>query len=144
MKPSALRACWTAVLAVTAVTAAAAPPAPAASPWNTGTRATAAAAPRPDGTTTIRVYEGFGTAGPLYGPVGSGPAYAIDVAAELGTCPDGSRVVTAIQMAGARYPLEARCPSSGGAPPAGGTTQPGPAVTAIRCDARTWNCRSSP
>ena len=139
------RACCTAVLTLAALAAVAAPPAPSASPWNTGTRATPAVPPRPDGTTTIRVYEGFGTAGPLYGPGGSDPAYAIDVAAELATCPDGSRVVTAIQMAGARYPLEARCPSSGNAPPpVAGTAQPGPTVTAIRCDARTWNCRSSP
>jgi hypothetical protein len=98
--------------------------------------------PTPDGTTTIRVYEGFGTAGPLYGPPGDDPAFAIDVAAELATCPDGSRIVTAIELAGARYPLEARCPSTGSSPLAAGTTRP--QVTAIRCDARTWNCRSIP
>jgi hypothetical protein len=143
MKPRTRHGCCTALLALAAA-AAAAPPVPSASPWNTGTRAPAAAIPTPDGTTTIRVYEGFGTAGPLYGPPGDDPAYAIDVAAELATCPDGSRVVTAIQLAGARYPLAARCPSTGRAPPPPGTTQPGPGVTAIRCDARTWNCRSTP
>jgi hypothetical protein len=144
MKPCARKGCCTAVLTLAAVAAAAAPPAPSASPWNTGTRPPAASAPAPGGATTVRVYEGFGTAGPLYGPRGNDPAYAIDVAAEVGTCPDGSRVVTAIEVAGARYPLEARCPSGAATPRAAGATRPGPDVTAVRCDARTWNCRSSP
>jgi hypothetical protein len=144
MKPCARPGCATAVLTLAAVAAAAGPPAPSASPWNTGTRPPAAAAPAPDGTSTVRVYEGFGTAGPLYGPRGNDLAYAIDVAAEVGTCPDGSRIVTAIEVAGARYPLEARCPSSATTPRAAGAARPGPDVTAIRCDARTWNCRSSP
>lgn len=144
MTPCARPGCWTALLTLAACAAAAAPPAPSASPWNTGTRATAATAPAPDGTTTIRVYEGFATAGPLYGPRDNDPAYVIDVAAELATCADGSRVVTAIEVAGARYPLESRCPSTGTSPPAAQAPRPGPEATSIRCDARTWNCRSSP
>jgi hypothetical protein len=122
------------------------------SPWSTGTRPPADSRPREGGTTTIRVYEGFGTAGPLYGAPTGSPAYAIDVNAEFGICGNGSRVITAIQVAGARYPLDARCPAGQVPAPAPGpatdastaASAPTPPVAAIRCDARTWNCRSSP
>jgi hypothetical protein len=114
---------------------------PPASVWNRGTApppATAAAAPPAPAALPLRVYEGLGAVGPLYAPPDD-TAYAIDVVAEFASCPDGSRIVTALQIAGQRYPLTNRC--AGGTAPATGTPADGTPGVA-RCDARRWTCRS--
>jgi hypothetical protein len=115
---------------------------PPASVWNTGTAPPpAATAPEPTAPTAmpLRVYEGLGAVGPLYAPPDEA-AYAVDVVAEFATCPDGARIVTALQLAGHRYPVANRCaarpaPATGAAGAAG-------ASSVARCDARRWTCRS--
>lgn len=161
MSPIALLTGLLAALLVASRSLATEPPPARPGLWNTGTRAPADNRPVASGAATVRVFEGFGTAGPLYGPRGGDPAYAIDVSTEFGTCADGSRVITALYLAGARYELDARCPAGQSPVPAQGRPRPAAAASdqpaspvaspaaarepaAIRCDARTWNCRSTP
>jgi hypothetical protein len=130
----------TGLFLATLLLAAAARGAPPASVWNSGTAppATAAATPPAPAALPLRVYEGLGAVGPLYAPADD-TAYAVDVVAEFANCPDGSRIVTALQIAGQRYPLANRC--AGTAPPASATPATGtPGVAS--CDARRWTCRS--
>jgi hypothetical protein len=129
----------TAIVLATLLLAAPARGEPPASVWNTATApppAAAATAPAAPAAMPLRVYEGLGAVGPLYGPPDD-TAWAVDVVAEFATCPDGTRIVTALQIAGNRYPLANRCAARTGA-----ATGDAGASGVVRCDARRWTCRS--
>jgi hypothetical protein len=112
----------------------------------------------------IRVYEGFGTLGPLYDHRGV-PPYAVDVGVGMTTCPDGNTEISGLNIGGWHYQLGAACQltDAGRAtgsltvrqavraepPPADasgrrdtGDRAPPPAGGAhvIRCNPNTWNC----
>lgn len=111
-----------------------------ASPWNTGTAPPAAhpaaALPPPGTALGVRVYEGLA---PVAGPLDEDRAFAVDAVAEMRTCPDGSRQVSSLTVGGTRYPVAQRCP---GDTTTNTTPAPEGAPVAVRCDARTWACRS--
>lgn len=114
----------------------------------------------------IRVYEGFGTLGPLYDHRGSVP-YAVDVGVDLTVCADGNAQITGLRIGGWQYRLGATCPEAGagrsqgsvtvrqtgadkapaGAPEPGGGASAGvgrpaagPVPHVIRCNPNTWSC----
>jgi hypothetical protein len=115
----------------------------------------------PQASTQIRVYEGFGTLGPIYDQRGV-PPYAVDVGVGLTACPDGNTEITSLNIGGWLYQLGSICQDSGpGAqpgsisvrtvsagepavqPPRQTVTQTKPAEpgdTVIRCNPQTWDC----
>lgn len=127
-----------AVIAVLTLSVASADKPPAKKPasvWNAGTTARPEAPPAPPEQLDLQVYEGFNSFGPVYGNRGSD--IAVNVSAELHTCPDGNRIVTALMIGGARYALDNRCPDGSViSKSADAAEQRDP----IRCDANTWTC----
>jgi hypothetical protein len=122
----------------------------------TGTSpATTAARITPASGMRIRVYEGFGTLGPLYDQ-GGVPPYAVDVGVAMTACPDGNTEISSLEIGGWQYELGTACqehrtgtssgsvavrtvahpPAPAGKAPAAPTTQP----HVIRCNPNTWNC----
>lgn len=136
--------------------AGAADPPPARTGWNAGTRPPAAEPPAaaPAGQMQVRVYEGFGTLGPVYGAKDT--PLAVDVGLGLVTCPDGDTEIGAMNIGGARYDVAGTCRGTerGSVTVEGATgatrpvAQAGPAADAargiIRCDPSTWRCASTP
>jgi len=133
--------------------------APATTAWKAavGAPQTDTAVLPQDSELNIRVYEGFGTLGPVYGH--RHPAYGIDVQARMETCRDGNTRISGLNIGGWNYQLSGSCedadqhasvavrgsrPDQTAAPAepeSDSTTGQG---TVIRCDPATWNCRTLP
>jgi hypothetical protein len=100
-------------LALTGVAQAADP-----SPWTTGTKPRTEAPPAVSAEPlTLRVYDDRALIAPCTAPASDQPAYAVDVSAVFASCPDGSRIVTALVIGGQRTPLDNRCPVAAPQPP---------------------------
>lgn len=109
--------------------------------WNAGTTPRPPAAevtPAPPEQLDLTVYEGFNSFGPVYGHRGSD--VAVDVSAELHSCPDGNRIVTALRIGGTRYALDNRCPDGSFISRSDDTADAAEQRAPLRCDANTWNC----
>lgn len=133
--------------------------APATTAWKASV-----GAPQPDAAVlardselNIRVYEGFGTLGPVYGH--RHPASGIDVQARMRTCRDGNTRITGLNIGGWNYQLSGSCedvdqrasvavrgsrPDQTTAPADRETEAALGQGTVIRCDPATWNCRTLP
>jgi hypothetical protein len=133
--------------------------APATTTWKAAVRA-----PQPDAAVlaqdselNIRVYEGFGTLGPVYGH--RHPAYGIDVQARMETCRDGNTRISGLNIGGWNYQLSGSCedaeqgasvavrgrrPDQTAAPAEPESDSSTGRSTVIRCDPATWNCRTLP
>ena len=110
-----------------------APPAGKPSPWNAATQKPAPQpSPLPQDAMDLRLYESPLPYRPGL-PRRDDPAWATDVTAVMTTCPDGSRIITALVIGGQHTTLDARCRDE--RPPAGPAPQ---------CDAKSWNCRTPP
>lgn len=156
LRPPLPRLRTTTLLALLALgTAHAADPPAAGNGWRAGTKPAAPAEPlaQPAGQLQVRVYEGFGTLGPVYGA--KDDARAVDVAVGLVTCPDGDTEIGAMNIGGMRYDVAGTCRDagrgsvtvegaapSGAAPVAAAGTAPA-AGGVIRCDPGAWRCTSS-
>ena len=107
--------------------------------WNASTTAPAPQPPAGDSALSLSVYSDWKTKNlPPYQPGPrrrNDPAYAVDVSAVMTHCPDGSLLITGLVIGGQLTPLDNRCPSGPGTPPA----TPAPA-----CDANRWNCATAP
>jgi hypothetical protein len=128
-------------------TASGPPPLPASAA--TATRQTPAANLR------IRVYEGFGTLGPVYDH-GGVPPYAVDVDVAMAVCPDGNTEISSLDIGGWQYRLGTTCQERGNravagsakvhadpkspVPPAAAAAPESTPPHVIRCDPNTWNC----
>jgi hypothetical protein len=149
-----LLSCAAALLALAALgpARAADPPPAQATGWRAGTRPAAPAAPaaEPAGQMRVRVYEGFGTLGPVYGARDT--PLAVDVDLGLVTCPDGDTEIGTMDIGGMRYDVAGTCDdvargavtvhgaaTAGAAPVAQAGTAPA-ARGPIRCDPATWRC----
>jgi hypothetical protein len=133
---------------------------PKAGGWNARTRPPAAAvadpapAPAPAGQMQVRVYEGFGTLGPVYGAKDA--PLAVDVGLGLVTCPDGDTEIGAMNIGGLRYDVAGTCRGTerGNVSVTGATGATRPVAQAgaatngaggvIRCDPGAWRCASAP
>lgn len=121
------------------------PPAP-----QTGPPAKTGADGKPSSNLRIRVYEGFGTLGPIYDH-GGVPPYAVDVGVAMKACPDGNTEISSLDIGGWTYQLGTAC-DEGGTPASSGSVtvrstarapaagpQPSPPHV-IRCNPNSWNC----
>jgi hypothetical protein len=118
------------------------------------TQQPAAVPASPAGQLQVRVFEGFGTLGPVYGARDT--PLAVDVGIGLATCPDGNTEISAINIGGWRYDVAGTCNAvaNRGAIRVEGATaeplgaEPAPAATGnpgvIRCDPATWRCSRAP
>lgn len=126
----------------------------------TGTSpATTAAQQAPTSNMRIRVYEGFGTLGPLYDH-GGVPPYAVDVGVAMTACPDGNTEISSLDIGGWQYELGTACQEHGTGTSSGSVTVrtvpqlPAPTAAAppppttqshvMRCNPNTWNCAPTP
>lgn len=133
--------------------------APATTAWkaSVGAPQPDAAALAQDSELNIRVYEGFGTLGPVYGH--RHPAYGIDVQARMETCREGNTRISGLNIGGWNYQLSGSCedadqrasvavrgsrPDQTAAPDEPESVAATDEGTVIRCDPATWNCRTLP
>lgn len=120
--------------------------APATTAWkaSVGARQRDAGVSARDSALNIRVYEGFGTLGPVYGH--RYPAYGIDVQARMESCHDGNTRISGLNIGGWDYQLSGSCADADqtAAPARPESDSITGTSSVIRCDPATWNCRTLP